>query len=213
MPKCMEQRQTLHIVGGSSRSRAEQSHLGYALGHHCEVYAGIGELTEHVPDGGIILAFDDPADGGVARVLRALSVIGKWLPVVATSFDPRPTCVVEAIKAGALDYLRLPLQEERLDSAIARISGEADAYAQARRKMVEARNRIAALSPREREVLDWLAEGCSNKMIARELAISPRTVEIHRANMMTKLGAEHPSQAVRLRLEAQLEQGGQVATG
>ena len=50
-------------------------------------------------------------------------------------------------------------------------------------------------------------------MIARELSISPRTVEIHRANMMTKLGADHPSQAVRLRLEAQLEQGGQVATG
>jgi DNA-binding NarL/FixJ family response regulator len=62
-------------------------------------------------------------------------------------------------------------------------------------------------------VLDWLAEGCSNKMIARELSISPRTVEIHRANMMTKLGAEHPSQAVRLRLEAQLEQRGQMATG
>ncbi|WP_435201970.1 response regulator transcription factor [Qipengyuania sp. 902] len=209
----MKQRQTLHIVGGSSRSRAEQAHLGYRLGHHCEVYANVGELIEHVPDSGIILAFDDPAEGGVARVLRALSVIGKWLPVVATSFDPRPTCVVEAIKAGALDYLRLALQEERLDSAIARIGGEADAYAQARRKMVEARNRIAALSPREREVLDWLAEGCSNKMIARELSISPRTVEIHRANMMTKLGAEHPSQAVRLRLEAQLDPGGQMATG
>jgi hypothetical protein len=53
----MEQRQTLHIVGGSSRSRAEQSHLGYALGHHCEIYASTGELTEHVPDSGIILAF------------------------------------------------------------------------------------------------------------------------------------------------------------
>ncbi|MDP4575858.1 LuxR C-terminal-related transcriptional regulator [Qipengyuania sp. G39] len=209
----MEQRQTLHIVGGSSRSRAEQAHLGYKLGHHCEIYANVGELIEHVPDSGMILAFDDPAEGGVSRVLRALSVIGKWLPVVATSFDPRPTCVVEAIKAGALDYLRLPLKEDRLGSAIARIAGEADAYAHARRKMVEARNRIAVLSPREREVLDWLAEGCSNKMIARELSISPRTVEIHRANMMTKLGAEHPSQAVRLKLEAQLEQASQVAVG
>ena len=207
----MEQRQTLHILGGSSRSRAEQSHLGFALGHHCEVYGTIGELVEHSPDTGIVLAFDDPADGGVARVLRALSVIGKWLPVVATSFDPRPTCVVEAIKAGALDYLRLPLEDERLGTAIARIRGEADAYAEARRKTVEARNRISVLSPREREVLDWLAEGCSNKMIARELSISPRTVEIHRANMMAKLGADHPSQAVRLKLEAQLDGGDQAA--
>ena len=209
----MEQRQTLHIVGGSSRSRAEQARLGFDLGHHCEIYAGVSELVEHSPDLGLVLAFDDPDEGGVAHVLRALSVTGKWLPVIATSYDPRPTCVVEAIKAGALDYLGLPLQEERLDNAIDRISGEADAYAQARRKMVEAQNRIAALSPREREVLDWLAEGCSNKMIARALSISPRTVEIHRANMMTKLGADHPSQAVRLRLESRLDGGGRMATG
>ena len=209
----METRHTLHIVGGSSRSRAEQAHLGFGLGHHCEIYGSIAELTEHPPEQGIVLAFDDPADGGVARVLRALAVIGRWLPVVGTSFDPRPTCVVEAIKAGALDYIRLPLEEERLVSAITRIAGEADAYAEARRKMVEARNRIAALSPREREVLDWLAEGCSNKMIARELAISPRTVEIHRTNMMSKLGAEHPSQAVRLRLEAHLEGGARIVAG
>lgn len=205
MPKCMEQRQNLHIVGGSSRSRAEQAHLGFDLGHHCEVYADTAELLSYNPDRGIVLAYDDPERGGVARVLRALAVDGKWLPVVGTSFEPRPGRVVEAIKAGALDYLALPLREERLADAIARIGGEADAYAEARRKMVEARNRIAALSPREREVLDWLAEGCSNKMIARELSISPRTVEIHRANMMSKLGARHAAEAVRLKIEAQIE--------
>ena len=61
------------------------------------------------------------------------------------------------------------------------------------------------LSRREREVLDWLSEGSSNKAIARQLCISPRTVEIHRANMMSKLGARHAAEAVRLRLEAQIE--------
>jgi FixJ family two-component response regulator len=71
--------------------------------------------------------------------------------------------------------------------------------------MIEARDRISTLSAREREVLDWLAEGSSNKAIARELDISPRTVEIHRANMMTKLGARHAAEAVRLKLEAKLE--------
>lgn len=213
MPMLMEKRQNLHIVGGSSRSRAEQAHLGFDLGFHCEVYADTAELLSYNPDRGVVLAYDDPDCGGVARVLRTLAVDGKWLPVVGTSFEPRPGRVVDAIKAGALDYLSLPLREERLGDAIARIGDEADAYAEARRKMVEARNRIAALSPREREVLDWLAEGCSNKMIARELAISPRTVEIHRANMMTKLGAEHPSQAVRLRMEAHLEGGTRIVAG
>jgi DNA-binding CsgD family transcriptional regulator len=61
------------------------------------------------------------------------------------------------------------------------------------------------LSRREREVLEWLSLGCSNKIIARELSISPRTVEIHRANMMTKLGAGHAAEAVRLWLQSGLE--------
>ncbi len=187
--------------------------MGFDLGHHCEIYADADELMAHPPQNGIVLVFDDESRGGVAKVLQALSAKGLWLPIVGTAFDPRPTRVVEAIKAGALDYLRLPLRQDRLADMIGRIGGEADAYAQARRKMMEARNRIAALSPREREVLDWLAEGCSNKMIARELAISPRTVEIHRANMMSKLGAEHPSQAVRLRLEAHLEGGTRFVAG
>jgi len=71
--------------------------------------------------------------------------------------------------------------------------------------MIKARTRIANLSTREREVLHWLAEGSSNKAIARELDISPRTFEIHRANMMAKLGAKHAAEAVRLRLESDME--------
>ena len=68
--------------------------------------------------------------------------------------------------------------------------------------MVEARQPHRQLSTREREVLEWLAQGSSNKSIARELEISPRTVEIHRANMMNKLGAAHTAEAVRLQVEA-----------
>jgi DNA-binding CsgD family transcriptional regulator len=74
-----------------------------------------------------------------------------------------------------------------------------------RRSMVEAQRRIATLSRRERQVLDWLAQGSSNKLIARALDISPRTVEIHRANMMDKLGVQHSAEAVRLQCIAGLE--------
>lgn len=203
----MTQRSTLHIVDGSSRSRAEQARLGFENGHHCEIYSDVAELMFSPPDRGIVLARDDDGEGRVDEVLSQLSHAGVWLPVVGTSMDPRPGQVVAAIKAGALDYLRLPLRPERLQEAVARIEREAAAYGAARRKMVEARSRISGLSPREREVLDWLAEGCSNKRIARELHISPRTVEIHRANMMNKLGAHHAAEAVRLRIEAHLEGG------
>lgn len=68
--------------------------------------------------------------------------------------------------------------------------------------MIEARNRLSALTEREHQVLHWLSEGNSNKSIARHLNISPRTVEIHRSNMMLKLGARHAIEAVRLALHA-----------
>ena len=202
----MAQNQVLHIVDGSSRSRAEQARKGFDLGLHCEVYADAAELLAAPPQRGVVLARDDHGDGSASEVLEQLAQHAAWIPVVATSVDPRPAKVVEAIKRGALDYLQLPLRDERLLSMVARISEEADAYVAARRKIVEARNRIATLSPREREVLDWLAEGRSNKMIARELSISPRTVEIHRANMMNKLSATHAAEAVRLRIEAHLSE-------
>lgn len=200
----MTDRHTVHIVGGNSRCRAEQAHLVYGLGFHSEIYANLPELMQQPPHAGIVLAYDDPVDGSVLDVVQALSRKGLWIPVIATSQDPRPAQVVEAIKAGVIDYMKVPLRTDRLSQSLARIANGADDHAAARRKIAEARTRIANLSPRERQVLDWLTEGCSNKVIARQLHISPRTVEIHRANMMTKLKAEHLAQAVRLFFEARL---------
>ena len=138
-------------------------------------------------------------------ILERLSKLGVWLPLIAVEEQPRPGRIVEAIKAGALDYLSMPLDPERFSRCLTRIEKEAEVFGAARRRMIEARSRISSLSNREREVLNWLAEGSSNKVIARELDISPRTVEIHRANMMTKLGARHAAEAVRLKIEAKLE--------
>lgn len=200
----MTQRPVLHIVDSSSRSRAEQARLSYELGYHCEIYSDVEELMHTPPDRGIVLVCDDSDSGQLASVMAWLNSVGIWLPVVGTGTDPRPGQVVAAIKEGALDFLRLPLDPDRVEETVMRIEHESEAYGMARRKMAEARNLIASLTPREREVLDGLAEGRSNKMIARELHISPRTVEIHRANMMSKLGAHHAAEAVRLRIEAHL---------
>ncbi len=200
----MEHKHTLHIVHTCSRFRAEQARQVFDLGFHCEVYDDVAELLATPPERGIVLVRDGGGDGGrgIGPILAALEEKGVWLPVIALADDPQPAAVVAAIRAGALDYLALPLDGARLCQSVALIAQEAAAYGMARRKLIAARNRMAALSPREREVLDWLAEGRSNKMIARELAISPRTVEIHRANMMVKIGANHASEAVRLRIEA-----------
>ena len=201
----MAHTQTLHIIDGSIRSRAAQAQTVFELGYHCEVYADALELIVHSPKNGIVIVRDEDGDGGAAAVLSSLANAGIWLPVIAASNNPEATKVVAAIKAGALDYVALPFEPGTLRATVERIDDEARAYGEARRKMIEARSRISALSPREREVLDWLADGCSNKMIARELQISPRTVEIHRANMMSKIGARHAAEAVRMRIEATMD--------
>jgi two-component system response regulator FixJ len=203
----MAQRLTIHVVDGDSRARAEGARVAFALGHHAEVYADPSELIQHAPRDGIILAREEPEAGGATGLLSDLARAGVWLPLVVVTDEPEVELVVDAIKAGALDYLQLPLEEEQLADALRQVAREAEAHAEARRRTIEARERIGMLSPREREVLDWLANGSSNKAIARALEISPRTVEIHRANMMDKLGAGHAADAIRLRLEAQLEEG------
>lgn len=198
----------LHIVGGTSRSRAEQARIAFALGHHAEVYGELTELLERSAGEGIILAAHDTTIGGTAGLIRRLSDAGISLPVVVTAHDFTITTVVDAITDGAFDCLALPLNANTLGHRLQRIGKAAGPLVALRRRQIEAQSRVTQLNRREHEVLAGLAAGKSNKFIARELGVSPRTVEIHRAKMMSKLHAGHPADAVRLWVDSQL--GGQT---
>ena len=198
----MIDRLKIHIVDSQSARRAQLARLAFTAGCHAEIYADRAELLAHAPSDGVILAFDSGEGDPVRPVIEGLADKGGWLPLVMFADNIETDRVVAAIKAGALDYLSLPLDVGPLRASLERVEAEADSMRVQRERAAEARERISRLSAREREVLDRLAAGLSNKAIARELDISPRTVEIHRMKMMGKLGARHAADVVRLRIEA-----------
>jgi len=192
---------TLHIL--DSARRAQLARLAFAAGFHAEIYADREELIHHAPQHGIVLAHDEVDGRRVVGLVNEMMLRSEWLPVIAFAEQPLTVQVVRAVKGGALDYLVMPIEEQALAATVGRAHREGEANRDQRRRAVQARQRLATLSQREREVLDRLAAGCSNKVIARDLEISPRTVEIHRMKMMGKLGARHAAEAVRLRIEAE----------
>jgi FixJ family two-component response regulator len=201
----MEDRLVIHVVDGDCRSRAEHARLVLALGHHPEVYADLDELLDRLPETGVVLVRQNAAGCDIEALFRRLEEESIWLPVIVAATDPGAAQVVAAIKSGALDFLPLPIAPGHLARSLGRVMDEAAVHGRTRQLLVDARRRVASLSRREREVIEWLSLGCSNKAIARELGISPRTVEIHRANMMVKFGARHAAEAIRVWLQAGLE--------
>lgn len=199
-----QQKLTVHVVEQSLPLRAELAKAIYDIGYHCELYADLRELASHPPQSGIIAVRDSAQLGGIATFLDDLLELGIWLPVIGMDINPDTERVVQAIKGGALDYLALPFDAASLTRTLNRVKLISAGATESRRRIVEARRLLESLSSREREVLELLTTGSSNKSIARELNISPRTVEIHRANMMTKLSARHPAEVVRVKLAADL---------
>ncbi|MEE4210307.1 MAG: LuxR C-terminal-related transcriptional regulator [Parvularcula sp.] len=196
------EKSTLHYVCANLKERATFAKLCMSIGYHCELYDDLSELAAYPPRHGVIVLHDSPSLGSLGAAIEWLEDLGIWLAVIAIGDTPNPSAIVDAIKSGALDYLAAPIEEERLERSLARTSKEAARTSNLRRRRVEANERLSRLSSREAEVLDLLTEGLTNKQIARELEISPRTVEIHRANMMSKIGETHAAGAVRIKLQA-----------
>jgi two-component system response regulator FixJ len=136
------------------------------------------------------------------EMLRRLKEMSIELPVIVITGHGDVSLAVEAMKAGAVDFLEKPFEDERvlaaIDSALERDHQEGARAAERTR----VREKIAQLSQREREVLDGLVAGAANKTIAFDLGISARTVEVYRANVMTKMGAKSLSELVRMAIIA-----------
>jgi two-component system response regulator FixJ len=106
------------------------------------------------------------------------------------------------MKQGAVDFLEKPFEDDRLIGMIETAVRQAEPTAKSEALALDIAARVATLSPRERQVMDGLVAGLSNKLIARDYDISPRTIEVYRANVMTKMQANSLSELVRLAMRA-----------
>jgi two-component system response regulator FixJ len=172
-------------------------------GYHVSGYAdGNSFLTaaRARPPACIILDVHMPGRSGL-DILKELNAQNYAAPIFIISGQGDIPMAVEAIRSGALDFIEKPFDA---DTVVARVRDAVAAWAK-RETTAEANEFLAAsfpgrglLTPREREVLEQIAAGASNKEAGRLLGISPRTIEVHRARIMEKLGAKNAADLVRI---------------
>jgi two-component system, LuxR family, response regulator FixJ len=153
--------------------------------------------------GCVLIDVNMPGLGGV-ELLETLKQSGFGLPCIMMTGFGQVAVAVRAMKAGAFDFIEKPFENGALVALIDRAIEAGQAARERDASASDARTRLSNLTPRELDVLRHLAKGEPNKIIAHELGISPRTVEIHRARLMDKLSASSVADVVRLAITAEI---------
>ncbi|MBB4096483.1 response regulator transcription factor [Sphingomonas kyeonggiensis] len=201
----MNDRRLVHIIDDEESVRNSIGFMLQTTGYSVRTWpsgaAFLRDLRSAEP-GCILLDIRMPEMDGL-QVQQQLTARGVTMPVIVLTGHGDVTIAVKAMRNGAVDFLEKPFEAEQLLCAIETAFGRAcDGNSASRTEA--ARSQLASLSMREREVLDGLAAGFPNKTIAYDLGISPRTVEVHRANLMQKLGARSLSEALRVTFTAEM---------
>ncbi len=195
----------IHVIDQDSRRRASIAREFLGRGFHAEIYEDLTEFAERMPSGGYVFAHDDLHKCDPAQLRQLMGAQEMPLPITFYAAEPAPERIVQAMQLGAWDYLKWPFEARLLDASLKTLAAVGDRLIVEHRRRREARQKVQGLTARETDVLRLLVKGCANKNIAMELEISPRTVEIHRGNMMRKLQAQTTSDAVRIALYAGLD--------
>lgn len=198
----------IHLVDDDEAIRRSAGFMLKTSGYQVKVYASGVELMKQAKElfpGCILLDVRMPGMDGL-EVQQALQQRGIGFPVIVMTGHGDVGVAVQAMKAGAVDFIEKPFEKAVLLSAIEEGFSRLEQSGKSRARAEEARVRLQALTPREHDVLAGLVRGHPNKTIAYDLDISPRTVEIHRANLMSKVGVASLSEALRIAFAAGLDE-------
>ena len=194
----------VHVVDDDEAVRHSLAFLFESAGLPVRAYESAAAFLLAAPGlaaGCVVTDVRMPGMDGLA-LQRRLAETGVRLPVIVMTGHGDVPVAVQALKAGATDFIEKPFDDDALlaavRAALAASRAERERGAEAGRFAA----RLAGLTPRERQVFDRLVEGQQNKAIARDLGASPRTVEVHRARVMEKMGARSLPELVRMALAA-----------
>jgi len=202
----MQSEPMVHVIDDDEAARESLAFLIDCAGLRVRSYESALAFLDSVPDmehGCIVTDVRMPGMSGVELIarLKALQVDD---PVIVMTGHADVPMAINAMKQGVSDFIEKPFSDETILSAITSALARHKDAAEENAERSRLRERIAALSQREREVLDGLVAGKANKVIAFDLAISARTVEVYRANLMTKMQAGSLSELVRMTMLAGL---------
>ena len=196
--------QTVYVIDDDDAARDSLAFLFRTADVSVRTYASAAEFLAAAPalkGGCVVTDVRMPQMDGL-ELLRRLHAVNVGLPVIVMTGHGDIPLAVEAMKAGAADFFEKPFSDDAMLAAVRRALGRRreDHAREAERDAVK--ERLASLTARERQVLEGLVAGKANKNIAFDLGISARTVEIYRANVMTKMQAASLSELVRMALGA-----------
>lgn len=195
----------VHIVDDDAAIRDSLAFLldtANLLSRTYDSAAALLARTADLEPGCIVTDVRMPDMNGLEMV-RRLAEIGVRHPVIVMTGHADVPLAIEAVRAGVKDFIEKPFDDDALLASIRAAIADQTRDAEHAGRDAELRDRLASLSARERQVLDGLVAGQANKVIAYDLEISPRTVEVYRANVMTKMQARSLSELVRMTILVQ----------
>ena len=199
-------RPAVHVIDDDEGLRESLAFLLRSAELEVRSFDSAKVFLEKLPDavpGCVVTDVRMPDMSGI-ELLRRLKELKIGLPVIVITGHGDIALAVEAMKMGAADFFEKPFDDDLLVASVRAVLRQQEGQTKRGAERAEIEHRISSLSGREKDVLTGLIEGRANKQIAFDLGISPRTVEIYRANLMNKMQADSLSDLVRMALLAEI---------